>query len=261
MENQFHPAQKFLPIAQSFATKNLVKRPELTMAAEGTLRVQYAPFDHIERQARLVVVGITPGETQARNAWQAVLRSLKAGADQEQALADAKLVGSFSGAMRSNLVAMLDAIGAPDLLECATTAKMFEPGSRDVHFTSALRYPVFFNETNYNGTPDMLKAPLLLTFVETYLAEEATALNSALWIPLGPKAAAALRHIANMGFLDHARIIDGMPHPSGANAERVAVFLGRKAPERASKKTNPTALLTSFAKLRGQVASLAGAMA
>ena len=44
-----------------------------------------------------------------------------------------------------------------------------------------------------------------------------------------PKPAAALRHLAGLGILDPSHILDGLPHPSGANAERVAYFLGRKA--------------------------------
>lgn len=35
------------------------------------------------------------------------------------------------------------------------------------------------------------------------------------------------------------RILDGLPHPSGANAERISYFLGKKAREVLSHKTNP----------------------
>ena len=34
------------------------------------------------------------------------------------------------------------------------------------------------------------------------------------------------------------RILDGLPHPSGANAERIAYFLGRKNKDALSVKTN-----------------------
>ncbi|GGB55397.1 hypothetical protein GCM10011316_29320 [Roseibium aquae] len=261
MENHSIFADKFLPIAQTITADRLVQSPEMSIASEGAIRVQYAPFDYIEKEAKLVVVGITPGETQATNAWQAVLKSLNKGLKQDQALADAKLIGSFSGAMRSNLVAMLDAIGVGELLGCNTTASLFEPGSREVHFTSALRYPVFVNRKNYNGTPEMLKTPLLRRFVETCLAEEARTLPSALWLPLGPKASAALEHLSVVGCLDPRRVLVGLPHPSGANAERVAVFLGRKSAEKASRKTNPAALQESFARLRNQVTSLSEARA
>jgi len=261
LENHSIFADKFLPLAQNTTADQLVHGPEMTIASEGAIRVQYAPFDHIEKEAKLVVVGITPGETQATNAWQAVLKSLTTGLKQDQVLAEAKRIGSFSGAIRSNLVAMLDAIGVAELTGHATTATLFEAGSREVHFTSALRYPVFVDGKNYNGTPDMLKTPVLRGIIENSLAEEAKALPSALWLPLGPKAAAALNHLSELGALDASRILAGLPHPSGANAERVAVFLGRKSAKNASSKTNPVALQEAFTRLRNQVASLSEARA
>ena len=109
------------------------------------------------------------------------------------------MTGSFSGPLRANLVAMLDAIGVAEHLGVQTTAEIFRPGSQDVHFTSALRYPVLVNGKNYNGTPDMLKTPLLRRMVETHLAEEARMLPDALWLPLGPRPEAALRHLARQG--------------------------------------------------------------
>lgn len=259
-------ARSFLAHCQSGTAAELLTDPTLCIARSGALRVAYAPFDYIETRARLVVVGITPGLTQAVNALTAAQAALCRGLPIEAALADAKLTGSFSGAIRSNLVAMLDAIGVARHLEVETTATLFAPGSTEVHFTSALRYPVFVGarnyngtpERNYNGTPDMLTTPLLRQIVETHLAEEARALPDALWLPLGPKADAAVRHLVRIGLLEGDRVLSGLPHPSGANAERVAVFLGRKAPERASRQTNPAQLLSAFARLKAQIANLEG---
>ncbi|SFG96698.1 hypothetical protein SAMN04488020_105156 [Palleronia marisminoris] len=231
----------------------------MTLAKDGSLRVAYAPFDHVARDARIVVVGITPGRVQAVNAFEATRRALARGCSVPDALAEAKLAGSFSGPLRANLVAMLDAIGVAGHLAVSTTAEIFRPGSREVHFTSALRYPVFLSGKNYNGTPDMLATPILRQMVETHLAEEVRMLPKALWLPLGPRPEAALRHLAGQGLLDKKRILGGLPHPSGANAERVAVFLGRKAPERASRQTNAAKLLDAFRSLVGQIAALEGA--
>jgi hypothetical protein len=35
-------------------------------------------------------------------------------------------------------------------------------------------------------------------------------------------------------------VLAGLPHPSGANAERISYFLGRKSKEALSSKTNAT---------------------
>ena len=78
-----------------------------------TLRalLNYAPFEHIQHSAKVVIVGITPGEQQARNALLEARRQLIAGASQAMALSKAKVFASFSGPMRANLVAMLDHVG------------------------------------------------------------------------------------------------------------------------------------------------------
>ena len=71
---------------------------------------------------------------------------------------------------------------------------------------------------------------------------EAEALRHAMWIPLGPKASEGIREVVRLGHLDERQVLEGLPHPSGANAERIAYFLGRKKREHLSPKTNPTTL-------------------
>lgn len=233
----------------------------LTLESLGRLRVAWAPFEHTPGGARLAVVGITPGRQQAENALAAFAGARREGESLPEALRRAKLVGAFSGAMRANLVAMLDRVGAQRALGVTTCAELFDPARDRAHFTSALRYPVFLDGANYNGTPDPLATPMLRRLVETCLAEEARALPAALWLPLGPVAAAALRHLVVMGVLDRGRVLDGLPHPSGANGERIAYFLGRKPREALSRKTRPFDLDRAREELAARVARLAGASA
>lgn len=88
-------------------------------------------------------VGLTPGRTQAANALEALQAQLKAGRSLEGALAAAKSTASFSGSMRSSLIAMLDLVGVPQKFSRASAAAFFEAGSPLVHFTSTRRYPVY----------------------------------------------------------------------------------------------------------------------
>lgn len=260
MAQDLSTASKFFPLLSETKSDQLLGREDLKIAHSGDIDVVYAPFDYIEADAKLVVVGITPGMTQAVNATNAAEKAKRAGKDLQACLAEAKLTASFSGgAIRNNLVSMLDAIGVAAHFEVQSTSEMFLPGSKDVHFTSALRYPVFVSGKNYNGTPDMLRTSLLRKMIEQHLAEEARLLPNAIWLPLGPKAEVAVSHLVDLGFLDREKILSGLPHPSGANAERVAVFLGRKRPEEASAKTNPKPLLSAFAKLKQQISNLKGA--
>lgn len=229
----------------------------LTLQTENKLSVVWAPFDHVPGTARLVVVGITPGAVQAENALTAFRSALLAGHSPVEASRRAKLAGSFSGPMRNNLVAMLDHVGAHRVFGVATCAEVFDPNRELAHFTSALRHPVFVNGHNYNGTPDMLRTPTLRSVVERYLAEEVALLPNALWLPLGPKALAPLRHLVSRGVLDASRVIDGLPHSSGANGERIKYFLGRKPRAALSLKTPPEPIDAGREAVRAQLARLA----
>ena len=141
--------------------------------------------------------------------------------------------------MRTNLVRMLDHVRATDWLGLGSFSEAFDPRcNSSVHFTSALRYPVFVDEKNYNGYPDMIATPILKQMIETLLAEEAAALPNAVWQPLGDKPAAALRHLVRLGRLKATQIAPNLPHPSGANAERIKYFLGEKLESDLSQKTN-----------------------
>ncbi len=52
------------------------------------------------------------------------------------------------------------------------------------------------------------------------------------------------------------RILHGLPHPSGANAERVAYFLGRKDRSTLSAKTNGAQIDAAREALLAQMAQL-----
>lgn len=226
------------------------------MASSGSLTIDYAPFDHIETGAELAIVGLTPGRTQATNALAAFSQGLKRGLPIEEAMAQAKRVASFSGPMRANLLAMLDAIGVPAIFGRKDAAEFFSSNDGLVHFTSALRYPVYIDGKNYSGSPAPLKHPLLKNLVETCLAEEAAALKNTVWIPLGPHAEAALLHLTAAKQLDRVKVLAGLPHPSGANAERIAYFLGRKDAASLSAKTNALRIDEAKGRLLAQMSQL-----
>jgi len=228
----------------------------LVLSTLGEVKVCYAPFDHIQKSAKLVLVGITPGGQQARNALIEFHRRLAAGADHRTALGAAKTFASFSGPMRKNLVAMLDHIGLNQWLGVPTTEQVWGDRSDLVHFTSALRYPVYVAGKNYSGSPSMIATPLLRELLERCLGEEAEILPKAVWIPLGPTATEGVSWILQKGLLKQQQVLAGLPHPSGANAERIAYFLGRKERPLLSPKTSADSIDAARSRLVAQVATL-----
>jgi hypothetical protein len=209
--------------------------------------VTYAPFDHVNRSARVVLVGITPGRQQAVNALLEARRQLRVGADIGAASKAAKETASFSGKMRPKLVEMLDHIGLDRWLGIRSSQELFGASAGLVHYTSALRYPVYSQGENYSGSSRITSHPLLRRYVREFLGGEVRALPDAVWIPLGPWPTAALGVLIREGLL---------AHPSGSNGERIAYFLGRKSRELLSVKTNPVQIDAAREKLLGRMTSL-----
>ena len=234
--------------------------PRLLIQREGDLDVRYSPFDHVNPDARLVILGITPGEQQADAAIQEAGRALRAGATDAEALARAKAHASFAGGMRKNLIAMLDEIGVNTALGIASCASLWGEDVDLVQFASALRYPVFKGRKNYTGSsPKMTANAMLRAQLLQHTAQELAALPGALVLPLGPAVTEACRYLVAHGHLDADRVIEGMPHPSGANAERIAYLLRRKPRRLLSSKTNPVKIDAGRAAARETVARWAAA--
>ena len=257
---------KFAPLIKSMSLDEIEREVQQPVrlrveAAEfrgKRLEVGYAPFDFINRDARVVIVGMTPGRQQMRNAIIEARRLLLAGNSLEEAARAAKVFASFSGPMRGNLVQMLDAVGVPNLLGISTTGALWNGGASAVQFTSALRYPVFVDNANYSGTPDMLKTPFLANQLRSWFASEMADLSTALFVPLGPKVATALNVLADEVGISLTQVLSGLPHPSGANGERIAYFLGRKDRSSLSAKTDPVSLDVARDNLLRQIAILRG---
>lgn len=231
--------------------------PVLQLAASGSLAAFYAPFDAINPNARVVLVGITPGRTQATNALAEARKQLANGASHEEALRQAKGVGAFSGAMRTNLTGLLDHIGLQRWLGISSCEELFGNSAQLLQSSSALQFPTFVNGENYNGTPDPIATPILRQMVLDHFAPMARALPSAVFVPLGPVPTRVLEWLVGQGHMDESRLLLGLPHPSGANAERIQYFLGKKEASKLSAKTNAAKLDSARAHLYRTVAALA----
>jgi hypothetical protein len=224
------------------------------MRTDGQLAVYYAPFEYVNPQARLVLVGITPGRQQAVNALLAYRSALASGHTCEAALALAKDEASFSGPMRSNLVGLLDYLGVQRWLGLESCASLFQADTGLVHFTSALRYPIFANGQNYSGrSPGITRHALLRSELEHWLPEELAPMDAPLVVPLGGAVEQALDFLADRGRIEHVQLLRGLPHPSGANAERLSYFMERKSRAACSDKVNTAKLDRARAEARRTV--------
>ncbi len=225
---------------------------------EGNLSEYYVPFDYLNPAARIVLVGITPGYQQWLNAVTAAQLALQNGDSDQQALYLAKQQGAFSGAIRNNLTQLLDAIGLNDWLGIHSCRSLFSEDMARVHFTSLFNQPVFIHGKNYNNTPTFRQSALLRQSIERGFAVEAQQLPQAVFVPLGPVATAGVQWLAEQQQIDPTHILAGLPHPSGANSERIHYFLGRKPRDALSRQTNPQLLDQAREQLLQKVAALPG---
>lgn len=255
---------QFAPIIRDITDAELaaeIKQPQrllLSASQAGTrhIEIAYFPEDAANIDAQIAIVGLTPGRQQWRNALIEARRCLRAGYSEAEALASTETFAAFSGPMRANLVAMLDDVGVNDLLGLSSTTSLWEDDVHLVHFTSALRFPVFVDGKNYSGAPSILTTPTLREQLITGFATEASTIPKAIFVPLGPIVGQALEFAAETSNVDHSRVLVGLPHPSGANAERIAFFLGRKPRELLSHKVNPERLMQARAAAKARVAEL-----
>jgi hypothetical protein len=263
MANELFTA--FAPMLRDMSMTTLlseIERPTQLSIARDTwrdrqLEIAYSPFDHVNLGAEIVIVGLTPGRQQMRNGLMEAKRCLMSGMSEVEALRAAKTFASFSGPMRTNLIALLDSIGVSRALKLSSTSSLWGVDSPRVHFTSALRYPVFIDGENYSGAPSILSTPLLKKHLMQWFAKEMAALPNAIFIPLGPKVTEAVEAVAMHLGLSTNRVLSGLPHPSGANAERIAFFLGRKNRADVSLKVDADRLVAARASLDVKIANWA----
>jgi hypothetical protein len=251
MEN--NQIQKFKTALLNYET-NTPFVPSLHIANDGDLDVYFSPFEHVNRNAKIVLVGMSPGGTQAKNANVAAQNALKDGKSLDQAGKIAKETGSFSGALRNNLVALLDNIGVSEKIGIESAISLFNENSTLLHSTSVFRYPTLLKGKPISSAKNGLKQPLLKDMIDTCLAEECKLLGKdTLYVPLGQGVGEVLLYLAERGVISSSQILIGLPHPSGANAERISYFLGRKERSKLSTKTNPDKLDIARQTLLSQI--------
>ena len=235
MENNFENFREHLANyvpSQPFAS-------ELKMKSDGNIEVYYSPFDAINQDAKVCIVGMSPGRTQAENANVCASRYINSGDTNSLVMEQAKETASFSGALRNNLVALLDYVGLSAHWGLRTAEQLFSSHKHLLHSTSVFRYPVLVHGEPISSAKQGLKTPLLKEMVDTHLSSECEKLSDdVLYIPLGNGTEDILAYLANKGVINQKQILTGFPHPSGANAERLAYFMGKKEKQSLSSKTN-----------------------
>lgn len=220
--------KKFNNLNESNITNNdfLLNKYEYGKRKTKYLFEFYAPFDYVNKEARIVIVGITPGWTQAKNIHNFMLSQIKKGVTNKELLEkEAKYKASFCGRMKQNLVRKLDDIGISESYLKESSSELWLSKRNLFHPTSLLRFPVFVKKNaqstnkydNYGGhippilSIEGLKNRILKTFYEEEIKQIS---NKSLIIPLGTAVSNVMRNLISENKIEKDRCILDFPHPT-----------------------------------------------
>ena len=179
-------------------------------------------FDYVNPKAKVVIVGITPGNSQLD------------GNREGKTPREIKREFAFAGKMRSNLVNMLDYIGVNSLLNIESCKSLWEDDFDKVDMTSLLVEATY--EIKKDGTKEMFRHAEKIAKSETLtkMLEEGFVWNCKkyespqLFVACGPGVYDVLKR------LQEEKKIKGevvcIAHPSGANMKCIQCYLGKKEP-------------------------------
>ena len=195
--------------------KDSVINKNFLLSKEGNIEIYYAPFEYINPQAKIVIIGITPGLQQMIQSFQAI----KDG----KSLREVKDLSSFKGSMRTTLVKFLDELKINNILKIQSCESLFNINNKYLHSTSLVKYPVFDKGKNYSGV-NILKKKILLDFIEDNFLKELEVFQGSIIIPLGNSVSSTIDYLNTKHQLKLKCFLKGFPHPSGLNARKNIQF-------------------------------------
>ncbi len=207
--------------------RETILTPQFEVVRDADLTVYYAPHnEYINEQAKILIVGITPGWSQTLCAFQTAKKGIEQNLTEEEICFQCKMNSRFAGTMRKNLISMLDELNLQDFLNLPSCDELFTPENRLLHTTSLIKYPCFYKGKNYSGhTPPISGTEVLKRYLQTEFSEELHCLDHVrLIIPLGSAVERVFRELCWKPFLCEQKILWGFPHPSGLNARRTDQF-------------------------------------
>ena len=196
-----------------------IKDKKFLLEKEKNLEIYYAPFDYVNFEAKIMIVGITPGLQQMLQSFQVI--------NDGKSLKEVKDLSSFKGSMRTSLIKYLDELEVNKKLKIKSCESLFNKNSKYLHTTSLVKYPVFDQGKNYSGA-NILKKKILIEFIEKNFLKELKILKKAIIIPLGNTVSSTIEYLNNKYDLKLACFLKGFPHPSGANARKNIQFKENK---------------------------------
>lgn len=225
----FDKYSKTIEKLNSFNKEDILNK-KFELFNKNNMAIYYAPHNEIiNKEAKIFIVGITPGWTQTSIAYKTAHDGLIKKLDYEEIKKECKRNSRFAGSMRKNLIEMLDDLNLNKKLHLNSCSELFINHDELLHTTSLIPYPVFINNKNYTGSnPKILNSEILKSYLQKYFYKEVQCLPNALIIPLGKSVEEVLELMITENFIKREQCLLGFPHPSGANGNRKKQFKDNK---------------------------------
>lgn len=222
--------------AKDFASGSLRGLPD--SAALDRLRIPmdrgygsfYAPFDWVNKQADVMLVGLTPGPAQARIAWQSFIAAMQAGCGVEEASRQAKQAAAFQnpgGQMRRTIAEQMDHFGMNGLLGIESCEDLFDKAATRAHYTSVLRHPVWKDKGGSMSGEEIMRSARLREIVDQYMTKELVLAPDAWVVTLGKEVDLVIDDLVQRGRLSRDRVLSGLKNPSSQQKNRHNCLLGK----------------------------------
>lgn len=238
---------------------SILRDDRLGLGYDGRLSSFYAPFEWVNDDADVVLVGITPGADQAVEALKVMRSALKRGDTPEIAAEKAKQAASFKGTMRTLGARLMDHLELNKVLGLSSTLELFGAKSHRAHYTSLMRNPVLKDSGNYSGDARLLTRPFTRELALSTLPSEIERLKEPWIIPFGVYAAAGVEEMVRLGLIDGTKVLAGILHPGGQQWNRYNIQLDVVSREEALKVPGGEAVLEVTAALREKVKTILAA--
>lgn len=199
--------------------KSSIILKDFLISKNKNIEIYYAPFDYINSEAKLMIVGITPGLQQMLESYEVINKG--------GSLREVKDQSSFKGIMRTGLIKYLDELKINEILKIRTSESLFNKDSKYLHSTSLIKYPVFDKGKNYSGA-NIIKKEILMDFIEQNFLKELKKFQDIIIVPLGNTVSSVILYLENKYNLNLKFFLKGFPHPSGANARKNIQFKENK---------------------------------
>lgn len=209
-----------------------VGRPEFSLGREGKYSLRYIPFEHVNKEAKLVIVGITPGPNQLELAYESAQRMIKAGKTESETLIEIKKHGAFgSNTMRPNLVKMLNHFGFDQILGVSDINSLWGSNSKLLHSTSVIPHAAFDVKQGQDSPfaknfEDVIKCKIFHEcFMDCFVPSLQEINSDALYIGLGRCPEQALSWCVEQGYLKKEQVLGAFSHPSTTGGSSVGYYL------------------------------------